>query len=166
MVAQQELQSALLLSLLTKYRIVPFFTEIYSLFHASYKPSFLSVFRESNHYLYTRMELANQGDLEGYLHRHTPQTSSLLQIFLQMVLSLYTAFHSVRIVHRSINSFHWFIMMWNYWTSYFMSHLLLILLFLPYPGGRIHSLLFRTSVSLSNWRISELPNSRQKVRSL
>lgn len=95
-VAQQEIQSAVLLSLLSKHKIAPFFTEIYAMFNAPYTPSFISVFRESTDYLYTRMELANRGDLENFL-RQQPMENPLfiLQVFLQMALALYTAWHSV-----------------------------------------------------------------------
>lgn len=44
--------------------------------------------RESNEYLYTRMELANEGDLESFLRRNAPP---FLPLFFQMVLSLYVA---------------------------------------------------------------------------
>ena len=95
-VAQQEIQCAVLLSLLAKYKIVPFFTEIYSMFHASYTPSFISVFRASTEYLYTRMELANRGDLESFLQQQPVEDPLfILQVFLQMVLALYTAWQSV-----------------------------------------------------------------------
>lgn len=92
-VAKQEIHCAFILSLLVKHRIVPFFTEIFSIFNASYRPSFLSVIRESNDYLYTRMELANEGDLESFIRRNAPP---FLPLFLQMVLSLYVANRCVR----------------------------------------------------------------------
>ena len=58
----------MLLSLLVKHKIAPCFIEIYSIFNTAFKPSFLSVAKQSSEYLYMRMEYANQGDLETYLH--------------------------------------------------------------------------------------------------
>ena len=87
----------MLLSLLVKHKISPCFIEIYSIFNTAFKPSFLSVAKQSSEYLYMRMEYANQGDLETYLHYLPNPLSSLLilQFFFQIVLSLYISNQSV-----------------------------------------------------------------------
>lgn len=96
-VAKQEIQCAMLLSLLVKHKIAPCYIEIYSIFNTAYKPSYLTVCKESSEYLYIRMEHANQGDLETYLRSSPSPLSSLslLQFFFQIVLSLYISNQSV-----------------------------------------------------------------------
>ena len=94
-VAQQEMQNAFLLSLLVKHHIVPVYTQIYSMFNAPFTPSYISVQRESNDYLYTRMELANEGDLESYVQRGFDETLMIPSFFFQMIVSLYIAHHCV-----------------------------------------------------------------------
>ena len=96
-VAQQEMQNAFLLSLLVKHRIAPVYTQIYSIFNAPFTPSYISVQRESDDYLYTRMELAKEGDLESYVQRGFDEAMMIPSFFFQMIVSLYISHHCVRV---------------------------------------------------------------------
>lgn len=104
-VAQQELQSSLWVSLLCQHHIAPVFTHIIEVcfavsVHAQMTrvaklPSSLPVVSASSDFLLIRMELANTGDCENYLRKVEVSKELVLCALFQIVLSLYLAYEGV-----------------------------------------------------------------------
>lgn len=104
-VAQQELQSSLWVSLLCQHHIAPLFSRIIDvcllvfvhsqITRVTKLPTSLPVVSSSSDFLLIRMELANTGDCENYLRKVEGNKELVLCALFQIILSLYIAYEGV-----------------------------------------------------------------------